>query len=96
MTAGGEHGAEGGARGSRSDALRGRLVSAGLIALGLWLALCLSGVLAVAAWVEVPAVHGSTDYIYICAGVNLRGRFRIGVGWASNLSSMVTVTIALP
>ena len=81
---------------SRTDATRGRLVAACLIVVCLCLTLCLGSGLLAAAWVEVPALHGSADYVYACAGVNLYGRFRIGVGWSYNLAAMVQVTIALP
>lgn len=82
--------------GASSDATRASLAAAVFIVLCLCLALCLGSGLLVAAWVEVPAVHGNVAYIYVCVGVNLNGHFRVGVGWASNLAYMVPVTTALP
>jgi len=78
------------------EAARGRLLGACLAIAGIGLTLCLAVSLLVAAWVEVPAVHGQAAYMYLCAGVNLYGRFRIGVGWATNLAYLVPVTTALP
>jgi hypothetical protein len=63
---------------------------------GVCLTLCLfSGVLA-AAWIKSPLLHGSADFIYACAGVNVRGRFRIGLGWASNLAGLTPLYVSLP
>ena len=81
---------------ANAAARREKLAGGCAILLGLCLTVCLGGVLFAAAWVKVPLLHGTTDYVYACAGVNLYGRFRIGYAWDSNISGMTSTTISLP
>jgi hypothetical protein len=74
----------------------GWLRAACLGLVGLCLAACLGSGLVVGAWVELPQVNGQAEYVYLCAGANLYGRFRVGYGYASNLAGMIPVTTALP
>ena len=84
------------AAGNQSDASAGRLAAACLIVVCLCLTLCVgAGGLAVA-WLKLPALNNSADYVYACAGVNLHGRLRVGIGWNANLAGMGVVMIALP
>jgi hypothetical protein len=79
---------------------RSRLASGCAIVLGLLLTVCLAvslgGAFLVWAWVQSPLLHGSVDYICTCAGVNLNGRFLVGVGWNTNLAGLTPLYGALP
>ena len=70
---------------------RSRAATGCAIGLGIFLTLCLAGALYAAAWVRTPSLHGSVDYVYACAGVNLKGRFRIGYAYAANIASMTSI-----
>jgi hypothetical protein len=82
------------------SAPRSRLASGCAVVMGVLLALCLvvslGGAGLVWAWVQLPLLHGSVDYIYTCAGVNLNGRFLVGVSWNTNLAGLTPVYGALP
>ena len=79
---------------------RSRAASGCVIVMVVFLALCLTvslgGAGLVYAWVQSPLLHGSADYIYTCAGVNLNGRFLVGVSWNTNLAGLTPVYGALP
>ena len=59
------------------------------------IALCLCGGVVVAVVNSSPRLGFGTDSVWVCGGANLRGRFRIGFGWASNLVGIAHVQIAL-
>ncbi len=75
----------------RTDVTRGRWAGGCAMALCLSLTLCLGSALSAAVCVESPTLHGSVDYVYACAGVNLNGRFRFGYAYASNLTTLTPV-----
>ena len=79
-----------------SDTARRRLVAGCAAALGVTLTVCLGGMVLAVAWLRSPALYGSADFIYTCAGVDLNGRFLIGIGWNYNLAGLTPVYAALP
>jgi hypothetical protein len=79
-----------------SPAGRARLAGGCAIVMGIGLTLCLASVIFAGAWLKSPALHGSADYIYSCAGFNVRGRFRVGMSWNSNLAGLTPLYAAMP
>ena len=78
-----------------SDAARRRLAAGCAMAAGVCLTLCLGGIALAGAWLKLPLVYGSADFIYACAGVDM-SRLLIGAGWNYNLAGLTPVYAALP
>jgi len=78
-----------------SDTARRRLVAGCAALAGGLLLVCLGAMAAVMAWLKLPGLYGSADFIYACAGVNV-ARLLFGAGWNSNLAGLTPVYVAFP
>ena len=78
-----------------SDAARARLVAGCAMLVGVSLVVCLGAAAAGMAWLKLPGLYGSSDFIYVCAGVNVT-RLLVGAGWNSNLAGLTPAYVAFP